>query len=195
MSRATPISQARPAAAGSVPRWLARNRAALTALIVFLLLFAFVDWLSPGPMTYFDISFQASGGTALALAAMGQTLVVLSGGFDLSAGAVVSLVNAVLAASMDPTQMEASVFLWTLVGIAVGMGVGAVNGLFVAFLRLQPIVVTLSTMFIVQGLTLLVLNQPGGFVSPSLGNLYMGCLLYTSPSPRDQRGSRMPSSA
>ncbi|UHD44603.1 ABC transporter permease [Aureimonas altamirensis] len=175
MSRATPFSQARPAAAGSaVRRWLARNRAALTALIIFLLLFAFVDWLSPGPMTYFDISFQASGGTALALAAMGQTLVVLSGGFDLSAGAVVSLVNAVLAASMDPTQMEASVFLWTLVGIAVGMGVGAVNGLFVAFLRLQPIVVTLSTMFIVQGLTLLVLNQPGGFVSPSLGNLYMG---------------------
>ncbi|MCM2505298.1 ABC transporter permease [Aureimonas altamirensis] len=175
MSQATTLPASPRAPARPAPlRWLARNRAALTALAVFALLFAFVDWISPGPMTYFDISFQASGGTALALAAMGQTLVVVSGGFDLSAGAVISLVNAVLAASMDPAQMEASVLLWTLVGIAVGMGVGAVNGLFVAFLRLQPIVVTLSTMFIVQGLTLLVLNQPGGFVSPSLGNLYMG---------------------
>lgn len=175
MSRATPLSATQGAAARPAAlRWLGRNRAALTALVVFVLLFAFVDWLSPGPMTYFDISFQASGGTALALAAMGQTLVVLSGGFDLSAGAVISLVNAVLAANMDPTRMEASVLLWTLVGIGVGMGVGAVNGLFVAFLRLQPIVVTLSTMFIVQGLTLLVLDQPGGFVAPSLGNLYMG---------------------
>jgi len=54
------------------------------------------------------------------------------------------------------------------------MGVGAFNGLFIAIFRLQPIVVTLSTMFIVQGATLLVLDQPGGFVSPSLGTFYMG---------------------
>ena len=155
-------------------RWLARNRAPGIALLVFIALFLLVDWISPGPMSYFDISFQASGGTALALAAMGQTLVVLSGGFDLSAGAVISLVNAVLASQMNPADMEASVMLWTLVGIATGMAVGAFNGFFVAVLRLQPIVVTLSTMFIVQGVTLLVLAQPGGFISPSLGALYMG---------------------
>ena len=155
-------------------RWLSRNRAPLVAMLVFALLFLMVDAISPGPMTYFDISFQASGGTPLALAAMGQTLVILSGGFDLSAGAVISLVNAVLAANMDPAAMEASVLLWTLIGIATGMAVGAFNGFFIAFLRLQPIVVTLSTMFIVQGVTLLILAQPGGFISPSLGNLYMG---------------------
>ncbi|WP_279483782.1 ABC transporter permease [Aureimonas sp. SK2] len=154
-------------------RWLTRNRAPLVALLLFCALFALVDAITPGPMSYFDVSFQASGGTPLALAAMGQTLVVLSGGFDLSAGAVISLVNAVLAATMDPADMDASVLVWTLVGIAVGMLVGAFNGFFVAVLRLQPIVVTLSTMFIVQGLTLLVLDQPGGFVSPSLGTLYM----------------------
>ncbi len=155
-------------------RWATRNRGPLVALAVFVILFLLVDVISPGAMSYFDVSFQASGATPLALAAMGQTLVVLSGGFDLSAGAVISLVNAVLAANMDPANAEASVLAWTLVGIAVGMGVGAFNGFFVAFLRLQPIVVTLSTMFIVQGATLLVLDQPGGFVAPSLGNLYMG---------------------
>ncbi|WP_226576612.1 ABC transporter permease [Acuticoccus sediminis] len=165
---------ARPHAARSLSRFLVRSRGPIAALAVFLALFAFIDVISPGPLTYFDISYQISGAAPLALAAMGQTLVILSGGFDLSAGAVVSLVNATLAANMDPMDFEASVLLWTLVGVGTGMAVGAVNGFFVAFLRLQPIVVTLSTMFIVQGATLLVLEQPGGMISPTLGTFYMG---------------------
>lgn len=155
-------------------RALDRGRPVLVALGVFLVLLSITSAISPYPLSYFDISFMASGGATTALAAMGQTLVILSGGFDLSAGAVVSLVNAVLATRMDPTDFEASVLLWTAIGIAVGMGVGAFNGIFIAFLRLQPIVVTLATMFIVQGLTLLVLDKPGGFVSPSIGGFYMG---------------------
>lgn len=153
---------------------LKRNSGPLTAFAVLAAMFLAVNAITPGPLTYFDISFQVSGGMPLALAAMGQTLVILSGGFDLSAGAVVSLVNAVLASSMDPADMEASAAVWTLAGIAIGMGVGAFNGFFVAFLRLQPIVVTLSTMFIVQGATLLVMDRPGGFIAPTLGSVYMG---------------------
>lgn len=153
---------------------LQKHRGLLTAIAVFVVLFLVVDWISAGPLSYFDVSFMASGGATLALAAVGQTLVVLSGGFDLSAGAVISLVNVVLASSMDMSDMEASVVLWTLAGIGVGMATGAFNGFFIAFLRLQPIVVTLSTMFILQGITLLVMEKPGGFVSPSLGEFYMG---------------------
>ena len=58
--------------------------------------------ISAGPLTYFDISFLSSGGATLALAAIGQTIVILSGGFDLSAGAVISLVNVVLGADHGP---------------------------------------------------------------------------------------------
>lgn len=154
-------------------RSLSRNRPVLVAFAVLLALLALTSAISPYQLSYFDISFLASGGATTSLAAMGQTLVILSGGFDLSAGAVISLVNAVLASQMDPTNFEASVPLWTAVGIAVGMGVGAFNGFFIAFLRLQPIVVTLATMFIIQGLTLLVMDKPGGFVSPSIGAVYM----------------------
>jgi ribose transport system permease protein len=155
-------------------RIIANYRGVAIAAAVFLVLLAIVDFISAGPLTYFDISFLASGGATSALAAIGQTIVILSGGFDLSAGAVISLVNAVLARSMDPTDMEASVLLWTLAGIGIGMATGAVNGFFIAVLRLQPIVVTLSTMFIIQGVTLLVMEKPGGFVSPSLGTFYLG---------------------
>ena len=153
---------------------LARSRGLITAVFVFLALLLVVDAVNTAPLSYFDVSFLASGGASLAIAAFGETLVILVGGFDLSAGAVLSLVNVVLAASMSPTNPDASVVLWTLAGVGVGAAVGAFNGLFIAFLRLQPIVVTLSTMFIVQGVTLLVMEKPGGFVSPSLGAFFLG---------------------
>lgn len=153
---------------------LERHQGMFIAVAAFAALFLTVDLISPGPVSYFEVSFMSSGGATLALAAVGETLVILSGGFDLSAGAVISLVNVVLAANMDPTNMEASVVLWTLIGVGIGMLAGAFNGFFVAFLRLQPIVVTLSTMFILQGVTLLVMDKPGGFVSPSLGSFYVG---------------------
>lgn len=87
---------------------------------------------------------------------------------------MISLVNVVLASSMDPMAQGASVTLWTMAGIGIGMAVGAFNGFFVAVLRLQPIVVTLSTMFILQGVTLLIMDKPGGYVAPELGAFYMG---------------------
>lgn len=165
-----------PAAGGgiAVRRFLSRNRGTLIAGAVFLLLFLLIDWVSAGPLTYFDVSFLSSGGATSALAAVGQTIVILSGGFDLSAGAVISLVNVVLASSMDPAAPTASIVAWTLAGIAIGMGVGAFNGFFIAVLRMQPIVVTLSTMFILQGVTLLVMDKPGGYVGADLGNFYLG---------------------
>ena len=109
------------AAASSLRRILAAHRGVLIAAAVFLILLATVDLISAGPLTYFDVSFLSSGGATSALAAIGQTIVILSGGFDLSAGAVISLVNAVLARTMDPAEMEANVLLWTLAGIGVGI--------------------------------------------------------------------------
>ncbi len=152
----------------------ARHRGLLTSVAVFIVLFLVVEWVNKGRLNYFDVSFMSSGGATLAIAAFGETLVILSGGFDLSAGAVISLVNVVLASSMDPAAPHASLALWTLAGIGVGMATGAFNGAFIAFLRLQPIVVTLSTMFILQGVTLLVMEKPGGFIAENLGGFYLG---------------------
>ncbi|MCZ4354734.1 ABC transporter permease [Roseovarius aestuarii] len=174
MSRTKAPTRQKEASSMQIKQGLRRYQAVIVALSVFVGLFGLTNLISPYPISYFDISFMASGGMTLALAAMGQTLVILAGGFDLSAGAIISLVNVVLATQMDPANFEASVTLWTMTGIGVGMAVGAFNGFFVAILRLQPIVVTLATMFIVQGLTLLIMDKPGGFVSPSLGSAYLG---------------------
>ena len=59
-------------------------------------------------------------------------------------------------------------------GIAIGMASGAFNGFFVAVLGMQPIVVTLATMFILQGVTLLDHGQARRQVAPALGDLLIG---------------------
>ncbi len=162
------------AAAERRPRMLRvlRHRGLLLACFVFALLLTIVANLGSVPLGYYDLSQMAASGATLAISAAGQTLIVLSGGFDLSAGAVVSLVNVTLATGFP--DAATSPLLLTAVGIAIGMASGAFNGVFVALLRMQPIVVTLSTMFIVQGITLLVLEKPGGTVPATLADLYQG---------------------
>jgi ribose transport system permease protein len=151
---------------------LGRNRGLLVVIAVFVALLSFIMAITPGPFSYFEVSFMSSGSASLALAAMGQSVVILSGGFDLSAGAVVSLVNVVLA-----TQMQDSIGSqvgMAFLAIGVGAAVGAFNGFFVAFARLQSIVVTLSTMFLVRGVTLLILDKPGGMIAPEFSAFFTG---------------------
>lgn len=127
------------------------------------MLFGIVN-LTGSSFNYFQFSFISSGGAALALATIGQTFVILSGGFDLSAGAVVSLVNVVLGTGTGSSL--GSQILFGLVALGIGAAVGAVNGFFVAYVRMQSIVVTLATMFMVQGITLLIADKPGGSIGP-----------------------------
>ncbi|MFL5332244.1 MAG: ABC transporter permease subunit, partial [Geminicoccaceae bacterium] len=151
---------------------IGRRRGLLVACAVFVALFALADAITPGPFSYFELSFMSSGGATLALAAMGQTIVVLTGGFDLSAGAVVSLINVVLGTWMGADTSSQTLF--GLVALGIGGLVGLGNGFFVAIVRLQPIVVTLSTMFIVQGITLLIMDKPGGMIAPEFSAFLAG---------------------
>lgn len=160
---------------------LSRQQGLIIAVLLFLALFATVNLLSPQGLGFFDISYMSVSGTMLSLAAIGETIVILSGGFDLSVGAVISLVNVVLATQMQPDPsvaptLGAEIF-WGLAGLGIGALVGAFNGFFIAVLRLQPIVVTISTMFIVQGLTLLVMDKPGGQVPAEFASFFTGAAI------------------
>lgn len=150
---------------------LGRHRGLITVLIVLAILAIIIMGASAHALSYYDISQIVTGGTTLSILAVGQTLVVLTGGFDLSAAATVSLVNVSLASL--PPGMVTSPLLLGLLGIGIGAVVGAVNGFFVAYMRLQPIVVTLATMFIIQGITLLVMPTPGGMIEGSLSGWFV----------------------
>jgi ribose transport system permease protein len=83
----------------------------------------------------------------MGMLAIGQTIVIIAGGLDLSVGAVMALSPVVTS-----KLYEAGVPFWLAAtgGIASGAAVGLVNGLLIARFRMQPIIVTLATMTIVR---------------------------------------------
>jgi ribose transport system permease protein len=98
----------------------------------------------------------------LVFAAVGQSIVVLTRGLDLSVGGMIDLTNALAATHMH--SGAGSMLGWSLVILLVGACGGAINGVLVAYGRLQPILVTLATLSIFQGLAIKVLPEPGGAV-------------------------------
>ena len=119
----------------TVPGWnwrrlLARQRRPLVAITAFLVIFIFVRLVSSGSLSYFELSSLSTNTGALALAAMGETVVFLLGGIDLSAGATLSLVNVTLASQTGDSFL--SQVAMVLTGLAIGGLVGAFNGFFVA---------------------------------------------------------------
>lgn len=108
----------------------------------------------------------------LMIVVVGQTLVIIGGGIDLSIGAILSLVTAVLVTNLAPDATTPQILSIVALGCGVGMAAGALNGFGVAVLRLPPIVTTYATTFIFSGLALLVLPRPGGSMPEALARLY-----------------------
>jgi ribose transport system permease protein len=108
-----------------------------------------------------------------ALATLGMAVVVIAGGIDLSMAsmmAVASVTAAVLMAGATDGQ-SALVVVFVL---ALGAAMGAINGSLIVITRVPDIVVTLSMLFVWQGVALLILNAPGGGAAPWLRNLIVG---------------------
>ncbi len=94
-----------------------------------------------------DIFLNAS---ILALLAVGQSLVVVTRNIDLSVGSVTGLVAFLTGKYMAGSHH--SVILALIVGLAIGLACGVVNGLLVSFCRVPALVVTLGTLYVIQGL-------------------------------------------
>lgn len=136
-------------------RWQLRSRAVLNALAPFfgLLLVIGLFSLSREIRPYFlsgsnfkTILVQT---VIVAIGALGMTMIIVSGGIDLSVGSVVALTSVVCATMLTKGQ---SVFSAAAVTILVGGLVGLVNGSIIASLRMMPFIVTLGMMGITRGL-------------------------------------------
>ena len=109
----------------------------------------------------FDIQSLAMGALPLAFAAAAQSVVVISGGIDLSVGSLIAVANVLAARSMQTASFGESLLL-ALAILLIGTILGAINGLLVVFSRIPDVVVTLTTGFIWGGVALLIMEKPGG---------------------------------
>jgi len=106
------------------------------------------------------------------LLAAGQAVVILGGGIDISVGGIVSIVNTILATQVGLNGSPEKMWAYVLVSLAAGILAGAINGFFIAFLRLQPIITTYATSFLYVGFALFILPNPGGGIPADIANLY-----------------------
>lgn len=100
-----------------------------------------------------NLSLIAQQVAVVGALAIGQTLIILTAGIDLSLGAVMVFTSIVMASSVVNFGMPGPVAL--VVGLVVGTFAGGINGLLVTRLRLPPFIVTLGTLNIFVALTLL----------------------------------------
>ena len=108
--------------------------------------------------------------TTLLIVALGQLLVAIVAGLDLSVGSVISVTTCIVSSDLSPALSIPLVF-------ALGAFVGLVNGYGVVGFGIHPIIMTLSTMTFLQGLAYLIRAVPGGTIPPVLTTLASGATL------------------
>jgi ribose transport system permease protein len=137
---------------------------------IFVGLLVFTKLLRPA----YGLDALAIASLPVAFAAVGQAIVVISGGIDLSIGSVIALTN-VISALLLLNAPELSVPIVLLV-LLIGVLIGLVNGVLVVVSRVPDIVVTLAMLFVWAGAALLVLGTPGGGSAGWLRELIKGTL-------------------
>ena len=126
-------------------------------LLLMILFFAVQEPRFYGPANIFNVSRQA---TYLVIITLGQALVLISGGFDLSVGALVAVTSVVSARWMsnyyaaNPESELAAVLVGALAALVVGLVVGLVNGIGVARLKVSPFIMTLGMASVGSGFAL-----------------------------------------
>lgn len=95
---------------------------------------------------------------ALIILASGMSLVMITGGIDISVGGVTALVSMCCAVYLD--YKGGNVFMAVIIALAIGLAFGAFQGFLVAYLDIQPFIVTLAGMFFARGMTTIVNTSP-----------------------------------
>ncbi len=151
-------------------RWhlSAVHRGVLLSVGIFAVMFTVYGLKQPVGLTPNVINTAANKGALLALVAMAQTLPVLTGGLDLSVGAIFVLTNCLASTIMvgDPLSTALGI-----VGVLLaGLLCGAINGIIIVYGRLQPLIVTLAMGAVYFGIALALRPQPGGSVNFELAD-------------------------
>jgi ribose transport system permease protein len=154
--------------------WTRRNAWTLGLVAFLILLLVFTKLIQP-KYGVTGVQGLAISVLPLALAAVAQAVVVISGGIDLSIGSMMALTSVVSATAMAGQSEEFGVAV-VLGVLFLGLVLGAVNGALVVVTRVPDIVVTLAMSFVWAGCALLVRPRPGGEAAQWLKDLVIGPL-------------------
>lgn len=170
-------------AGGGLSAWMNRLRrggSASGALVMLAGLCVFFGLLAPNFLDGANLLNVAVQSTILLLIALPMTLIIMTEGLDLSAGAVLTLANVVLATIAVKTG---GVGLALLAALGVGALFGLLNGTLVARLGIPPFVATLGTLGVAQGLALVITDGQSVVGIPDAVQMFYSGSLFGVPSP------------
>lgn len=155
-------------------RWeaLTSRQPALFALILLVLSLVMNLILQPNMFAKDTLNSNMRVFLPIILMAVGQAIVILGGGIDISVGGIVSIVNTVLATRVGLEGSPQEMWIFVFISLLIGLLAGAINGFFIAYLRLQPIITTYATSFLYAGFALFILPNPGGGIPGQIAALY-----------------------
>jgi fructose transport system permease protein len=125
---------------------------AIPAIILIVSILAFGAFAN-NFMTASTLSLILKQVTVVGIIAIAQTLVILTAGIDLSVGEI--LVTSAMVMAMLATLQDVPFYIAVPIGLAVGTGMGTLNGLLVTKARIPPFIVTLGTLFVFRAVKLL----------------------------------------
>ncbi|MCH5249809.1 MAG: sugar ABC transporter permease YjfF [Lachnospiraceae bacterium] len=130
----------------------------ITIVVFFLMYIGAIVFQGSGflkPQTFFNI---LNANAALIILACGLSLVMITGGIDISVGGVTALISMSCAVYLD--YHDGNVFMAIVLALAIGLAFGVFQGFLVAYLDIQPFIVTLAGMFFARGMTTIVNTNP-----------------------------------
>ena len=167
---ATPAGR-RPSALAGVTR-----RREPLLVVVTIVVFVITSVLQPAFGSGGNISFLLADAMPLAIVAVGQTIVMLVRGIDVSVAPIFGI--AAVSTGFLAQDYQSSVLLMLPLALGIGIGLGIVNGLFVAYARIPPIITTLGTFTVYGGIQELICNTrtvvtvPSSYVTLGNRNLF-----------------------
>lgn len=146
-----------------------------------IVLFIFLSFASPHFLTTNNLSSVVRQTTVITIMAIGMTVVIASGGIDLSVGSIIGLTG-VLGAMLIANELPIVVAL--LGAVFVGTVCGTANGAGITLLKIPPFIATLGTLGIYRGLTLIITDGiPVANLTRDFGVLATGNLFNVVPVP------------
>ena len=130
----------------------------ITIVVFFLMYLGAIIIQGEGflkPQTFFNI---LNANAALIITSCGMSIVMICGGIDISVGGVVALVSMSCAVFLD--FHNGSILGAIGIALAIGLAFGLIQGFLVAYLDIQPFIVTLAGMFFARGMTTIVHTAP-----------------------------------
>src|SRR5215470_11009404 len=134
-----------------VPRWTAPHAPVLAPLVALVLTCAFFAAQSPRFLSLQNFSLILQQVMVVGVIAIGQTLIILTAGIDLSCGMVMALGSIVMTKFAADFGLPTGIAI--LCGIAVTVLFGLINGLLVTTIKLPPFIVTLGTFNVAFAIT------------------------------------------